>query len=131
MAIQRNALFGSSNTNAAASAGKQDKPKAKFWLNVGLTKMVNGEEVFLSLPFGIPLDTQEVLPENSSNKEFAYRQAARNSLVRQLTEFAETMEAGDDTIIDLEVQLRRVKDEVPVSTGSDNPYAVDLGLVTK
>lgn len=129
MAIESKNLFGANKS--AAVAAKSDKPKAQFWLNVGLVKEVKGEDVFLSLPIGIPLDTQDRLPETSSNKEYAQMQAARNNIVDQLMAYAETMEAGDDVIIDLKVQLRRVKATQEVSVKPDeNPFAIALDLIS-
>jgi hypothetical protein len=128
MPIQSKALFSNNAANAAAPA-PQAKKRANFWLNVGLVKKVDGEEVFLSLPLGIPLDTQDPLPTNSSNKDFAQMQAARNDLVEQLKAYAETMDAGEDVIIDLQVQLRRVKDVEEVSVKpNENKFAINLGL---
>jgi hypothetical protein len=127
MAVEAKNLFGG-NKNAAANS-RSDRPKAQFWLNVGLVKQVKGEEVFLSLPVGIPLDTQDRLPETSSNKEFAQMQAARNNIMDQLLAYAQTMEAGDDVIIDLQVQLRRVKETQEVSVKpEENPFAIALDL---
>ncbi|MDR5839340.1 hypothetical protein [Caballeronia sp. LZ034LL] len=127
MAVQRKALF---SANAAPQAGEAPKKKANFWINVGLTKMVDGEEVFLSLPLGIPLDTQEPLDTRSSNRDFAQMQAARNSIVEQLKTYAESMAAGDEVIIDLQVQLRRVKEYDAISTKpEENKFAMDLQLV--
>jgi predicted RNA-binding protein with PIN domain len=86
--------------------------------------------VFLSLPIGIPLDTQDRLPETSSNKEFAQMQAARNNIMDQLIAYANTMEPGQDIVIDLQVQLRRVKETQEVSTKvGENKFAMDLGLL--
>lgn len=117
---------------ASKNTSKEDKPKANFWLNIGLEKDVNGEKIFLALPVGIPLDTQERLKETSSNKEFAQLQAARNHLLEQLIKFSgKELKPGEDTLIDLQVQIRRVRDHEDVSTGSDNPYAIQLDLETK
>jgi hypothetical protein len=132
MPIESKNLFGNKNNNAAETSNKKDRPKAQFWLNVGLVKEVNGDEVFLSLPLGIPLDTQDALDTRSSNKEFAMMQAARNSIVEQLKEYAETMSPGEDVLIDLKVQLRRVKETTEVSTKPDeNPFAINMKLVEK
>jgi hypothetical protein len=128
MAVEARNLFGG-NKNAPAANSRSDRPKAQFWLNVGLLKEVKGEAVFLSLPVGIPLDTQDRLPETSSNKEFAQMQAARNNIMDQLLAYAQTMEAGDDVIIDLQVQLRRVKETQEVSIKpEENPFAIALDL---
>ena len=77
MSIQK---FTFGQTNAAATAEtKTAKPKAQFWLNIGyVANEGSEEEKFISLPTGIPLDTQEPLPTNSSNADFRAMRCAQN-----------------------------------------------------
>lgn len=104
---------------------KEDRPKAQFWLNLGYTVEVEttagAEERFISLPLGIPLDTQEPEKTNSKNKEWAMIQAARNALLEELKEYAQHLQAGEEQIIQLQVQLRRVNDEAEIPEG-ENPF---------
>lgn len=110
------------NSNTQSNA---DKPKAQFWLNVGYVAdyQVDGEDhqKFISLAQGIPLDTIEPLPTNSSNVEFAAMQAARNDLLEQILAHAETLKPGEETALNLTIHLRRVKDEAPTIDAADNP----------
>ena len=57
--------------NASSSSKKDDKPKAQFWLNIGYQVEVpddqGNEDRFVSLPQGIPLDTQETVSTKSKN----------------------------------------------------------------
>ena len=106
------------------------KPKAKFWLNLGYTANEGTEdEKFISLPNGIPLDTQEPLPTNSSNDDFRALRSAQNDLLAQLMEFAEQMEPGQEGVIQLQVQLRRVKEEAAPIASGENKYAAKLAFV--
>lgn len=133
MTLVFNKTFGNNTTTKAApAAAPSDKPKARFWLNVGYDSGVveeDGQSRFVSLPIGIPLDTQNRLPTNSRNDDFASFQAARNDLLDQLMEIANGLEPGEDKILKLEVQLRRVNDEQPEASISTNKFARKVALV--
>ena len=125
--------FGSKPAGTAAPvAGKQDQPKAQYWLNVGypVTLDTDGgpEDRFVSLPLGIPLDTQEHFATNSRNELFAQFQGARNDLLDQIMEVAKTLEPGQDRILNLSIQLRRVNDEAPAPTNENNVFVRKLEL---
>lgn len=125
MSIQK-FTFGQSNT-AATSTAKADKPKAQFWLNIGYVANEGSEdEKFISLPTGIPLDTQEPLPTNSSNADFRAMRCAQNDLLEQLIQYAQNLEPGEEGIINLQVQLRRVKAEAADIPADENKYARKL-----
>jgi hypothetical protein len=119
------------NKNKSSAAANQDRPKSEFWLNIGYVAEgagKDGDDAFVSLPVGIPLDTQEKLKTNSGNAEFAQLQAARNDLLDQLLEFAKTLKPGQDEIFDIQVQIRRVREDTPVSVGGDNKFARKLAF---
>lgn len=125
MAIQK-FTFGQSNA-AATTETKTAKPKAQFWLNIGYVANEGSEdEKFISLPTGIPLDTQEPLPTNSSNADFRAMRCAQNDLLEQLIEYAQNLEPGEEGIINLQVQLRRVKAEAADIPADENKYARKL-----
>lgn len=118
--------FGKSNATSS-SAAKADKPKAQFWLNIGYVANEGTEDAkFISLPTGIPLDTQEPLPTNSSNEDFRAMRSAQNDLLAQLIEFAEGLEPGAEGVIQLQVQLRRVKAPAEDIKPDENKYARKL-----
>ena len=48
-------------------------------------------------------------------------QAARNALLEELKEYAQHLQAGEEQIIQLQVQLRRVNDEAEIPEG-ENPF---------
>lgn len=111
--------------------GTTDREKAQFWLNIGYGSGVtddNGEERFVSLPLGIPLDTQEHLATNSRNAEFAQFQAARNDLLDQIQDAAKSLAPGESRVLNLQIQLRRVNDEVADIKPEDNMFAKKLAL---
>lgn len=124
--------FGSNNSNEAGNS-KKDLPKAQFWINIGYVVEVEGENgtehKFISLPMGIPLDTQEHLPTNSSNADFRALRSAQNDLLDQLKAEAEKLEPGQEVIIGegaLVIQVRRVKAEQAPITASENKFARKL-----
>lgn len=109
----------------AATNGKDERPKAQYWINLGYDTGVKSETtdetIFISLPQGIPLDTQEHLPTNSSNAQFAAMRAAQNGLLDQLIEHASKLQPGQATTINLTVQLRRVKEAQAPIDPANNP----------
>lgn len=124
--------FGSNKSNEAGNS-KKDLPKAQFWINIGYVAEVEGEngteQKFISLPMGIPLDTQEHLPTNSSNADFRALRSAQNDLLDQLKAEAEKLEPGQEVIIGegaLVIQVRRVKAEQAPVAASENKYARKL-----
>ena len=116
--------FGSAVANKPAAT---ERPKAKYWLNVGYTTNEGTEEAkFISLPTGIPLDTQEHVSTKSSNADFRAMRCAQNDLLEQLVAFAEGLEPGEEGVIQLQVQLRRVKEEAAPIAADENKYARKL-----
>lgn len=116
---------------AAVATPAADRPKAEYWLNIGYQSDVlddNEQPMFVSLPQGIPLDTQEHLKTNSSNNKYAAFQSARNDLMDQLIAHASNLQPGEATEITLTVQLRRVKDEVAPINPAENPFTKKLSF---
>jgi 2-methylcitrate dehydratase PrpD len=132
MAITFDNTFGK-RTQAAQAAAGTERPKAKFWLNIGYPVEYQGEEGietrFVSLPVGIPLDTQEQLPTNSRNDQFAAFQSARNDLLAQIMSVAESLKSGEEQTLNLTIQLRRVNDELAPVKSENNPFSKKIELV--
>lgn len=120
--------------NLGARAGNNaDKPKAQFWINVGYEVQVqtadNQQETrFVSLATGIPVDTQEKLATNSRNAEYAAFQHARNNLHDQIMAAAAKLAPGEERMLNLQIQLRRVNDEMAPAEGNDNLFIKPLSL---
>lgn len=127
--IARSGLFGNKSPVNAPAA--DDRPKAQFWINVGYSVNVNvtgpdGKDVveqrFVSMPIGIPVDTQEELKTNTRNVEWNMLQQARNELVHELIDAGGELQPGEERIVNLQVQLRRVKDEAAAPDITVNPF---------
>lgn len=128
MAIDFNKTFG---TNKPATTSNTDKPKAQFWLNIGYDSGVqdeHGNSRFINLPQGIPLDSQDHLPTNSRNNEFAAMQSARNDLLDQILEHAKTLKPGEECMLNLQIQLRRVNEDQGPIPADANPFARKITL---
>ena len=104
--------FGPKVTAAPAA---QARAKAQVWMNIGYEIEVPSTEGtmetrFINLPMGLPLDTMEEVPTTSSNQVFAAMQVAKNDLLKQLLAAAAELAPGQERIVNLQVQLRRVND---------------------
>jgi hypothetical protein len=134
MGIEFGKTFGNNApTTVTGSSSKSDQPKAQLWLNIGypVDIPVEGggtEERFVSLPLGIPLDTQEHLPTNSRNEVFAQFQGARNDLLDQIMEAAKALKPGEDKLLNLSIQLRRVNEDAAPVAKENNMFARQLAL---
>lgn len=130
MAIDFQKTFGASSNNVASTA-KADRPKSQYWINIGYDSGVQdaeGNNRFVSLAVGIPLDGQEKLPTNSRNAEFAAFQAARNDLAEQIMAVAQTLQPGEERLLNLQVQLRRINEEHAEIAPENNQFARKLEL---
>ncbi|AHI60058.1 hypothetical protein Ea92_02 [Erwinia phage Ea9-2] len=115
------------STNKPAS----DLPKAEFWLNIGYTAEgagKDGEDAFVSLPQGIPLDTQEPLSVKGKNSDWVAFQSARNGLLKQIMQKVSELQPGEETLLNLQVQVRRVNNEEMVIDPADNKFTRSLDL---
>jgi hypothetical protein len=115
---------------ATAASSSEDRPTAMAWLNIGYpVEFVNAksgetETRFISIPVGIPLDTQKPINITSRNDIMQEMQAAQNELLKQLQDVAAGMEAGGEVMVDLQLQLRRINDKVEAPTITEaSPFA--------
>lgn len=106
------ALTGKASTPAGSAMGKGERPQAEIYLNIGLTIQVPNsetgemEDVFLSLPYGLPVDTMNELVIRGNNAEWNQTAAARNDLLKALVQMGQSLEAGTGkAMANLEVQL--------------------------
>lgn len=131
MTIDFNTTFGRSNARGNVQSNTDDRPKAQLWLNIGYQTDIEDEEgklKFVSLPVGIPLDTQEPLPTNSKSLDFRAFQTARNDLMAQMIEVGKSLEPGEEKIIacgdsGLALQIRRVSEEAAAVPADQNQFA--------
>lgn len=131
MSIDFSKTFGKTTTSNASKPAPETRPKSQFWLNIGYDSGVVGEDgksKFVSLPAGIPLDGQERLPTNSRNAEFSAFQSARNNLMEQIQAAAEALAPGEEKMLNLQIQLRRINDDAAELPAEQNAYVRNLGL---
>ena len=115
--------FGSKAPKASTATVVEEKVKSQLWINVGYSIEVNGEQVFVSVPMGIPVDSVKELPTNTRNTDFNLLNQARNQLLADIASASEDLESGESHVLELEVQLRRIDKEVdPLPAGSNNPF---------
>lgn len=115
--------FGKNAPKASTVTVVEEKVKSQLWVNVGYSIEVDGVNVFVSIPMGIPVDSIKELPTNTRNAEFNLLNQARNQLLADITAGSEDLEAGESHVLELEVQLRRIDKEVdPLPAGSSNPF---------
>ncbi|MFV0357720.1 MAG: hypothetical protein ACK5LG_21840 [Bacteroides thetaiotaomicron] len=123
--------FSAKKTLINGKSAKEDMPKSKFWLNIGYSVAganEDGSDAFVSLPFGIPLDSMEHVKTNSKNEDFRAFQQARNNLLDELKELSANMKPGEEMTIQLEVQLRHVNEEVAEPSLENNKFVRSLQL---
>lgn len=122
--------FGRGNTNQTTS--RDELPKAQLWVNIGVTQNVvkDGETVeeFIALPQGIPLDTMTLKPATSRNDDFRNRELGMNALHAMLMKKAATLAPGEDVIVNLQVQLRRVNNDAIQTPDDQNQYIPQIEL---
>jgi hypothetical protein len=131
------AVVGSAAPAAAAPQAEAttERQRAEFWLNIGYDVEVPYEDgrtdtQFISLPVGVALDTMKKVPVNGS-PVFAAQSAAKNNLLDVLMAHASGMAPGTAQVLNLKVQIRRVKDENADNSPKpgENPFIVPLTLV--
>lgn len=127
--------LGNNLPSAADQASKEDRPQAKFWLNVGYEVSVKDSDGvestrFISLPIGLPLDTQQHKTSRGTG-EVAQIISAGNDLLDELVKAAQAIPPGETQLVNLQIQIRHVKPENAVVSGSNafSPTAVGLKLI--
>lgn len=121
--------FGAPSSNNDTSAPSADRTPSNFWLNVGMTAGEGEKERFVSLPMGIALDNQKPIAVRGSNEDFNAFTVARNDLLDQLQNIAASLAPGEEKIIGLQVQLRRINDTVDAPVMDEtNGYKIELSV---
>lgn len=113
LSFTSNPLAQNNAPKAGAQQQQQDAPKAEVYLNVGVTiSLPNAEgveeELFVSLPFGLALDTMNEAQMRGSSADYHQLVQAKNQLLAALQKQAETLESGQEEPVPyLEVRARR------------------------
>lgn len=129
MAVELN-LAHLTNPNAGSNA-RGNKPEAMIWLNVGyeVTDETTGEVTFISLPFGLPLDTMEPKKVSGKNEDWKRMVQAKNQLLEHLQKAATGLKPGEESVVSaLQVQLRRRADNEAPDL-DENPFVSGLGAI--
>lgn len=97
------------------STSKDEKKEAEIYLNPGLemTNPVTGEKQFVSLPWGVPVDTQSFKVKNTSDDGYNAMQMLKSNLLEGLQARAAQLAPEEEIIIPLQLVMRRRK--APVS----------------
>jgi hypothetical protein len=116
-----------------AAKGPDDRPKAQFWINIGVPSgytPADGSDKysFISLPVGIPLDTMKPIEIKGRNKEYNDFAESQNKLREMLLEFVQDAKPGESReITGLTIMVRRVDDSAPpVSDPGTNQFMAAL-----
>lgn len=119
-------------TQPAASAPAADRPQAEFWINIGYESEhldeETGQPFFISLPQGVPLDTQEPADTKINSPKLAAIRSGQNDLLDQLLEFTKDMAPGEARNIQLTVQVRRRKAPAEPIDPANNPLIRKLNF---
>ena len=101
------------------SQTQETREPSKYWINVGysVTNPETGEETFVSLPFGLPLDNMRKASGSSQLSE------AKNFLLESILQhMKEEMKPGQSEIIEnLQIQLRVASEPKDIDP-SQNPF---------
>lgn len=121
MAIKLN--LGNTETSTKTPTNYDDRPKAQIWLNIGYESQdAEGNDMFISLPMGLPLDTMEAKSVNGKDLGWKQMQQAKNALLEQLQKAAMQINPGEEhTIPGLTIQVRRVA-QTEAPDASENPH---------
>ena len=103
-----------------ATATKEERPKARFWLNVGFAgRNQDGSDFVITLPYGIALDTME------------RKGASRNSLalLDKLIAVGENIPAGETKVISNQNGLVMSITHVGEPKGADAAFVAQLNSI--
>ena len=106
----------------AAAVAKEEQPKADYWLNVGYETQ-DAQYPFISLPLGIPLDNLVPTALRGSNQEYLEFVGAKNELLELVMAKASTLQPGEETLVSLQVQIRRVRAAEDVVAPNSGKFA--------
>ena len=101
----------STSNNRTTAKGDEERRQSKLWVNLGCK---NADGKFVNLPVGIPIDTMELLAVRGQSEDWVKLTHERNMLIKQLQAIGDDMEPGQEQMLPLEVQLRRVGNELEI-----------------
>lgn len=114
-------------SNAGTPAAREERKPADYWLNVGVTLNINGEEVFIGLPQGLALDDMKPQVIRGSNAEWIQMAQTKNALLTEIQKAAANLKPGDRLVVgQLQVELHRRAEPAQEGNPNDNPLMSQL-----
>ena len=113
-------------TGNAAAPAQQDRKPSEFWLNIGanLEGMGReGEDVFVSLPSGLPLDDMKPTKVTGTDQHSINLKQTKNMLLEELQQLGASMQPGERRVVPLQVEIYRVAKPAQVGNAEENPMA--------
>lgn len=97
-------------------------PKPEVYANIGYPAQdpETGEKIYISLPYGVGIDTMQTLRAGNSDV-----MQAKNQLLIELQELAASLKPGEEIELPLTVTLRRKADPV-THTANDNAFIAQM-----
>ena len=130
MAIGSSDAFARLASLSGKVPSKDEQKKAQVWANIGYIAEgagAEGEDVFVSLPFGLAIDTMTPMARRGK-QEWLNRVDASNNLLEQLIEAGMSLQPGEHRFLNTEgplvIQLLRVGEAAEPS--KDNPLLKKL-----
>lgn len=113
----------------AGAEGEQEFEKSEFWLNIGKFRTLGAvdendqpKDTFVSLKKGIPLDgIKPFKPEQAPTENMAVLRKHQNSLYESIMAKANALAPGESTIINLSVEIKRVKGDIVLDDTHEMP----------
>lgn len=117
-------LFSPRTGFVAAAPAADDKPKAQVYANIGI-ETNHPKYPFMSLPFGVPVDTQQPKQVRGNDADFVNFTHGQNELLEWLQAEAAKLQPGESVILTgLTVELRRSKGDTVTPATADNPFSL-------
>lgn len=107
-------IFGgaAAKTDAPSTGNKADRTPSQFWLNIGRSTGEGETARFVRLPLGVAVDGMKPTPIKGSNADYNEFTETGNKMLARVQAICAELAPGESRIIQLEVEVRRVNDEV-------------------
>jgi hypothetical protein len=115
-----------------ATATAEARVPADVWMNVGYEQPGKDEEgndivTFIGVPLGIALDTQKPIDTSKTRSANLLKtQTKQNALLEQLQQAATELKPGEECIVNLAVQIRRVKGPLEAPADDGERFALEM-----
>lgn len=99
-------IFNRTNpVTTTATVVAEEREQSVLWLNVGYTCEIDGEEVFISLPFNLSLDSMKEIKVGKPGSKWSTIASLKNQLLHDLRELILSQNQGEGKVVaGLEIQ---------------------------